>query len=97
MPRTTHEIILSHGEENDGTNYPIWAIVSKAGLGRHAWHAGPWFSRKEAKDHLAACGYRYPTTAFVYCFSAHMSCDIREIYENARAEAASPSKDGSER
>lgn len=84
---TTHEILLSHGERNDGTNYPIWAIVVKAGLGRYAWEAGPWFSREEAKAHLDSHAYRYSKKAFVYCFSGHMSYHLRQMYENARKEA----------
>jgi hypothetical protein len=83
---TTHEIMLSHGEENDGTNNPIWAIVTKAGLGGHVWHAGPWFSRDAANRHLEGKRHRYPKTAFVYCFSAHMSGHLCEMYENAKAE-----------
>ncbi len=87
---TTHEILLSHGEETDGTAFPFWAIVTKSGLGhRQIWIDGPWFNRKDAESYLASHAYRYPKTAFVYCFSGHNAPHLREMYENARAEAAS--------
>lgn len=80
------ELVLSHGEENDGTAYPFWAIVTKAGLGGHVFHAGPWFSRASADLHLTNKKHRYPKTAFVYCFSGHMSWDYRNLMDEAKAD-----------
>lgn len=86
---TTHGIVLSHGENNDGTHIPYWAIVKKSGLGTHAIQAGIWFNRKDAMDYLEAKRYNFGPKAFVYCFSGHYSRHLKEIYENARNEAKS--------
>jgi len=83
---TTHEIMLSHGEKNDITAYPYWAIVKKAGLGRQAILAGIWFNREDAERYLEAKRYNFGKTAFVYCFSGHESWHLKEMYENARTE-----------
>lgn len=79
-------ILLSHGDETEATDYPIWAIVKKAGFGQHAWLSGPWFNREDAVRHLNAKRHRYGDKAFVYCFSAHESWHMRELYALARGE-----------
>lgn len=85
---TTNEILLCHGEENDATQFPYWAICQKGvRRGTFVILEGIWFSRKRANDHLKARSYAYPKSAFVYCFSGHHSQHLREMYENARAES----------
>jgi hypothetical protein len=92
---TTHEVMLSHGEKNDGTAFPFWGIAQRAGLGRIALLAGVWFNRQDAKAHLDAKGHRYPKSAFVYCFSGHESWHLKEMYTNARDEQRAKVPEGS--
>ena len=79
-------LILEHGKENDGTQFPYWMVAIKAGFhGYVPISSGFWFSRKSAEDHLKAKAHRYPKTAVVYCFSGHDSWHVRELYALARA------------
>lgn len=63
----------------ESTDYPVWIIVS--GKFRDRYHAGPWFSREAATEHLVACRHRYPRGAIVYCHTGHMSYDYRHLCE----------------
>lgn len=83
----TSEVILSHGEHNDATAYPVWVIVKRCGLGKHEWLAGPWFNRVDATWYLEARRHAFGPKAFVYCFSGHESWHMRELYAIARNEA----------
>lgn len=77
-------------DHNEATSYPFWAIVTKAGAagrGHYVLHAGIWFSRTTAENHLKAKAYNYPKTAFVYCFSGHESSDYRALLTVAREAA----------
>lgn len=80
------DLILSHGEENEGTAYPFWYVAVKGGavLGRPVMIShGFWFNRADAEKHLENKAHRYPKTAFVYCDSGHDSWHIRLMYELA--------------
>jgi hypothetical protein len=90
------EIVLSHGEENDATAFPVWAICLKAGFGHIVWLSGPWFNRRDAEDFLKARNYRFPVKAFVYCFSGEESWHWKELYAIARKEAAEAALDVAE-
>lgn len=81
------EVILSHGEETDGTSYPYWCICQKAGLGMIAMLDGIWFNRKDAEDYMKAKAHNYPKTAFVYCFSGCHSWHMKELYAIATQES----------
>lgn len=85
---TVAEVVLSHGEETDGTSYPFWAICSKGGRGNIVFHEGVWFNRKDAEDYLKAKAHNYPRTAFVYCFSGNRSWHMRELYAIAQNEVS---------
>jgi hypothetical protein len=77
----------SNPEKNEATSYPFWCIVTKAGAaggGRYVLQAGPWFSREKAQDEITSHSYRYPKSAFVYCFSGHMSSDYKALCDAAR-------------
>jgi len=76
--------LLIRYTDNESTAYPVWGIVSNAGLGKIAWHSGPWFNREDAEDHLKNKAHRYPKSAKVYCFSGTMSWHYREIVDAAR-------------
>lgn len=96
MPESIADIILSHGEENDFTEHPYWAICEwemfdggddePSKTGRVILIQGIWFSREAAEKHRKARIYEYGEQSFVYCFSAYHSQDLRQIYELARAE-----------
>jgi hypothetical protein len=76
---------LATGEtENDGSAYPLWAIVEKAGFGRMAWLMGPFFSRKAAETLLESRRYHYGEKAFVWCFSGHDCRDYRDLLDAAK-------------
>lgn len=77
------KLILSHGDENDGTSWPYWAICQKGGLGNIVLIQGIWFSREGAQAHLNARLYEYGQSAFVYCFSGYHSDHVRRLYELA--------------
>ena len=85
------ELVLEHGEENDGTAFPVWYIAINGGavIGRPVMIShGIWFSRKSAKQHLEANQHRYPKTAFVYCDSMHMSHQMKELFRLAKEAQA---------
>lgn len=88
---TTHEIVLSHGEEDEFTNCPIWAITepcnTESGDNQQIWLAGPWFNRPDAEDFLKAKRHRFGETAHVYCLSGGQSWHMKEIYRNAQTGA----------
>ena len=63
----------------ESTDYPVWIIVS--GRRMYTYHAGPWFSREAAEEHLASKRHRYPKSAVVYCTSGWMSDDYRHLCE----------------
>lgn len=75
-------------EKNEGTDCPFWYIAVNGGgvLRRPVMVShGIWFSREAAEEHLAAKAHRYPTTAFVYCDSAHMSATgLKKLFDIAR-------------
>lgn len=75
MPADTQHAIPSA----EATAYPVWIIVS--GKFHDRYHAGPWFSREAAEEHLDAKRHRYPRGAIVYCHSGHMSADYRHLCE----------------
>lgn len=78
---------LANGETpNDGSAYPFWGIVEKAGLGRLAFLCGPFFSRKAAEDRLESRRYYYGDKALVWCFSGHDCRDYRELLDAAKAK-----------
>jgi len=81
-----------HKNDNDGTAYPFWAIVSNGGIGNICWHSGPWFNRQDAEQHLKNKTHRYPKKAYVYCFSGHMSHHYTELYDAANKALAEYSK-----
>ena len=66
----------------EATDYPVWLIMS--GKFHDRYHAGPWFSREAADEHLAAKRHRYPKSAVVYCASGHMSADYRHLCETGK-------------
>lgn len=75
------------GKRNEATAFPYWAIVTNTGAanpGRKVIHAGIWFSREDAENHLTARSYAYPKKATVYCFSGHPSADYRRLVELSR-------------
>lgn len=89
------EIILSHGENNDATDFPYWGIcvneMFDGGDGPSATCRvilvqGIWFSRDAAERHRIARIYEYGDESFVYCFSGYHSTHLRQIYEAARME-----------
>lgn len=82
-------LVLSHGENTEGTMYPIWFIAVKRGIMPCAAvmvSNGFWFSREAAEEHLKYKKHRYPKSAFVWCGSGHDSAHIRELYNIARTE-----------
>ncbi len=94
------DLLLSHGENNDGTAFPYWYVAVKAGSvgGVRMVSEGIWFNRKDAENHLQIKAHRYPKTAFVYCGSAHdsytgfrllylLAKDLRAHLEAVNAEA----------
>lgn len=80
------KLVLAHGENNDATKYPFWAIVKRGGFGRVVWLDGFWFSREEATEFLESRRYNYGKSAFVYCFSGHNSWHCRALFGMARGE-----------
>lgn len=86
MP-SSHQIMLSHGDRCEATAIPFWGITTRGGAsGGMVLHAGIWFNRPDAEEHLRLHSYRYPKSARVWCFSGHESAHLREMYANARAE-----------
>lgn len=84
------KLVLSHGEKNDATAFPFWTVAIKRGItntnmGAVPISSGFWFSRKAAEKHLEQAAHHYPKSAFVFCFSGHMSHDVRELYRLAEA------------
>lgn len=65
--------------DNEGTDSPWWAIVDpqqnmRKKLSTAAFQiTGPYFSRKEAEDFLAATRYNFSKRAGVWCFSGYHS------------------------
>lgn len=82
------DVLFAYGD-NECTAAPWWAIVSNSMRG-HVLHAGPWFSRQTAQSHLEGHRHRYPTKAFVFCFSGQMS----EHYQALRETIGAPEKAG---
>jgi hypothetical protein len=85
--KTLPEIVLSHGDKNEATAFPWWAIVVNGFSGRVQRPmvlAGVWFNREDAEAFLASHAYRYPKKAYVYAFSGGESAHTRELYELAR-------------
>lgn len=77
--------IVMASPDNEATAYPWWAIVQRAGFGRFATLAGPFFSRDSAERQRQARIYEYGQKSLVYCFSGHESRDYRELRKAARA------------
>ena len=71
------KIEIEVSEENEGTDSPWWVIVDpKQNMKLDPeWTAemitGPFFSRKEAEDHLRARRYAFSHRAIVYCKSGY--------------------------
>jgi hypothetical protein len=92
--RAIRDLVLSYGDKNDATAWPVWGIVKKAGLGQHDLLSGPWFNRDDAEAFLEAKRYRYGYKAFVYCFSAHDAWHMRKLQELVKALPAQPENTG---
>lgn len=71
---------------NEGTAYPWWGIVKRAGRGKYEILAGPFFSRKAAEQKRTARIYSYGEKSLVYCFSGHESPDYRMLLEMVGAK-----------
>lgn len=84
------QIVLAHGENNDGTAFPWWGIAEEVKIGscrnQYAILAGPFFSRESAKSKLEARRHHYGKRAIVYCFSGHDSPDYRELFALAKSD-----------
>ncbi len=71
----------------DGVEHPWWAILDPdrpvRGQIEHLAGAitGPYLSREEAVEELAAHGYRYGPRAQVWCLSGHASPSWRALCE----------------
>lgn len=75
------EILFAHGDDNDGTAYPWWAVVAKNRMGPSAILAGPFFSRERAEQHRQARLYEYGKGSVVWCFSGYQSWHYRDLRE----------------
>lgn len=81
--------------ENEGTRSPWWVIVDPKQMMKPDCHevmigmiTGPFFSRKDAQEHLESRPYRFSKRAVVYCASG---CDSYQ-YDKAYSEAESKRK-----
>lgn len=65
--------------DNEATRSPYWLILDPSQNMRCSIHemaggiTGPFFSRKDAEDFLAATRYNFSDKAKVYCLSGHNS------------------------
>lgn len=73
---------------NECTANPFWAVVVNGPCGVQML-AGIWFNRVDAESHLEHRAYRYPKSAFVFCFSADSESHLAEMYDLAKAELLS--------
>lgn len=85
-------LILSFGQEDDCTSYPLWAIVIRK-RGQIIWLAGPWFDRKHAEGWLRAKSYRYAEDAEVYCLSGSESRQYQHLMDLAKDVWKTPFSD----
>lgn len=69
-------------ENNDGTSYPIWAIVDR----QKRPLALPFFNRLSAENHLEGRRYEYGDRASVYCFSGSSSKEYVDAIDKSKAQ-----------
>lgn len=75
------ETLFAYGQENDGTQWPWWAVVRNNGMGDRGILAGPFFSRERAEQHRKAREHEYGRKSLVWCFSGHHSQHYRGLIE----------------
>ena len=85
------KITLNVSEENEATEFPWWLIIDpEQNLSKSKGSCqviadmitGPFFSRKEAEDHLRSRRYAFGTNAVVYCHSGYWSKQYKEAIRN---------------
>jgi hypothetical protein len=64
--------------ENEATKDPWWAIVTNSPRGEVV-HAGPYFSREQAREFLENHRHRFSKSAFVFCFSGFQSPEYKSL------------------
>ena len=78
--RAIADIVFAHGDQNDITTHPWWAVVRKNRIGSNAIKAGPFFSRTRAEEYFEARHWEHKG-CFVFCFSGHASQHYRDLRE----------------
>jgi hypothetical protein len=83
------------GADNEGTESPYWLILDPCQNMRRDPHylasqiTGPFFSRKDAKQHLENRGYEFSSRAVVYCLSGYWSKKYKDLYRKLNATPSS--------
>jgi hypothetical protein len=78
------KIELEISEDHEGTESPYWLILDPHQMlalnvnDLASMITGPFFSRKEAQDHLEARSYNFSEHAKVYCHSGYWSHQYKE-------------------
>ncbi len=78
-----YKIELEISGDHEGTESPYWLILDPQQMMRLDVHrlasmiTGPFFSRREAQDHLEARRYNFSKHAKVYCHSGYHSDQYR--------------------
>jgi hypothetical protein len=86
-------IELEVSEENECTDSPWWIIIDPRQMFKLDVHAvssmitGPFFSRKEAQEHLDGRRYNYSKHALVYCHSGYYSYQYKTAIRASREKA----------
>lgn len=87
MSQITLEVDL---EKNEMTDSPYWLIIDPRQVFKcdvdliAGMITGPFFSRKEAQDHLEARHYGFSKRAKVYCHSGYWSQQYKDACRKAR-------------
>lgn len=82
------KIELEVSEDNEYTSSPYWLIIDPkqmmkpdAALVAMGMITGPFFSRKEAQDHLDSRRYNYSNRAVVWCAGGTSGSQYDEKYK----------------
>lgn len=71
--------------DNEGTSHPLWFIITPKFVSSKSVYptifAGPFFSRKEAEDHLRGRSHHFSEKSYVYCSSAYNLPSYRRVMD----------------
>jgi len=88
------KIEIEVSDKNEGTAEPWWVIVDPKQMMKPDPYrvmigmiTGPFFSREEADEVLAARRHHYSDRAVVYCASGCYSSQYKRVYREAERSA----------